>query len=333
MRGGRQRHDLQNPPLPRGADGGGTLVWLRRQRATAGSGANARRSIAAPPEPPPAPPVPSTDPNDRLNGTYSLTADLGASCRSLLGEEATRRYEATIAPRAGGGYVVTLTRVGLPGRIRSATGTTCWDAINSLPPVRGTRSSSTLPTTTTTSTAATSWSRQRLVRGSRSIGKARGRFDNGSTIDASGTSSVWYCSSASEFTRFRALRLHLLWLRGLDVFDSCASKTGALLRYLTFTTTNTQGALPSAMTLWESGVGSWELGVGNWEFDTGDRRFEPAPAQNTHLQVMRSAELLALGYFLGFAVLVLVLRRKRSGWLAALGLAPAGRRPSLLLRR
>lgn len=39
---------------------------------------------------------------------------------------------------------------------------------------------------------------------------------------------------------------------------------------------------------------------------------------------MRSAELLALGYFLGFAALALVRRGKRAGWLTALGLASAG---------
>jgi len=39
---------------------------------------------------------------------------------------------------------------------------------------------------------------------------------------------------------------------------------------------------------------------------------------------MRPAEFLALGYFVCFFVLSLVLRRKRAGWLTALGLSSAG---------
>lgn len=151
-----------------------------------------------PPESPPTPPVPSADPNDRLNGTYSLTADLGASCRGLLGEEAARRYTATIAPRAGGGYVVTLSGpVFLSGSICT------WNDMLGCHQFTASRQGDQVEFDLANNnddahgghiveqTAAGTWLEI--------IGRARGRFDDGSTIDASGTSSVWYCSSARPY--------------------------------------------------------------------------------------------------------------------------------------
>lgn len=151
--------------------------------------------VAVPP-PPPAPeppPVTSPDPNDRLPGKYSLTLDLGNDCRSLLGEASLRRYTATIAPRQGGGYVVTLEDAVFLG------GAICgWDSMLGCHQFSASRDGDQIQLGLINNnddahgghiverTAAGTWLEI--------IGAARGTFD-GTAIEAAGSNSVWYCSS------------------------------------------------------------------------------------------------------------------------------------------
>ena len=153
------------------------------------------QASTAPTSPSPPAPQPSDDP---LVGRYSLTLDLGSECDAIFGAARIRRYTATIEATRDAGYVVTLgDAVFLTGAICTFTVTQLgcnqfpasrngemveFDLVNNNDDGHGGHIVEQLPSGT--------WIEV--------IGKVAGQL-SAQAIEATGSSSVWYCPSASGY--------------------------------------------------------------------------------------------------------------------------------------
>jgi hypothetical protein len=154
------------------------------------------QAATPPPAPPPPPGGNATD--DRLVGRYTLTLDLGSECGAIPDAARVRRYTATIDPDRQLGYVVTLSDASfLAGLICTftVTGLGCnqfpasrngdlveFDLVNNNDDGHGGHIVEQLSSGT--------WIEI--------IGKAAGQL-SAQTIEATGSSSVWYCPSPSGY--------------------------------------------------------------------------------------------------------------------------------------
>jgi len=143
-----------------------------------------------------------TDPSGRsIVGSYTLTLDLGSGCAALPEAERTRRYTAAIDDSGGGRYVVTLSDATfLTGPICTAgsghlSGFGCHQFLAS-------RDGDTVQFFLENDNADAHGGH--IVEQSPSgtwveiVGRAVGRLDR-SSIEASGTSTVWYCGTPSSY--------------------------------------------------------------------------------------------------------------------------------------
>ena len=147
---------------------------------------------------PPPPPSPDPGSDDPLVGRYALTVDLGSGCRNLPEAARVRQYSATINATRDASYVVTLSEARfLTGLICTftVTGLGCdqflasrrndvveFNLVNNNDDGHGGHIVEQLPTGT--------WIEI--------IGDAAGRLSP-HTIEAIGTSSVWYCQSSAGY--------------------------------------------------------------------------------------------------------------------------------------
>jgi hypothetical protein len=150
------------------------------------------QASTAPPIPPPAP---SDDP---LVGRYALTLDVGSECDATLGAARIRRYTATIDTARDGGYVVTV------GDATFLTGAICTFTVTQLGcnqfPASRTGETVEFDLVNNNDDGHGGHIVEQLSSGAwiEVIGKAAGQL-SAQTIEATGSSSVWYCSSPSGY--------------------------------------------------------------------------------------------------------------------------------------
>ena len=150
--------------------------------------------------PPPAPPaLPPPAGSNSIAGLYALTLTLGSQCGVVPDAERTRHYTARIDHTGGGRYVVTVS----DGRF--LTGTICTAGGGEFTGIRCdqffvSQDGDTVEFSliNNNDNARGGHITEQLSSGGwlEIIGSARGRVD-GSSIEASGTSSVWYCPTPS----------------------------------------------------------------------------------------------------------------------------------------
>ncbi len=157
--------------------------------------------------PTPSPPPPPNSGTDPVPGSYTLTLDLGSGCQALPDVARTRTYTATIETRGEASYVVTLSGgTFLDGLICTFTGglyaglgcnqflashegdLVRFNLVNNNDDAHGAHIVEQVPPGT--------WLEI--------IGTASGRLEGttileATTIEASGSNSVWYCPVASGY--------------------------------------------------------------------------------------------------------------------------------------
>ena len=179
--------------------------------AVAFAACDSRPQSPTPVTPPPASPPPSAQPSPMppgtnpssylLAGSYTLTLDIGSGCPAIPDAERSRQYTATIEYASGGRYVVTLSDATfLTGSICTAgsghfSGIGCHQFF----------ASEDIDTAhffleNNNDDAHGGHVVERLSSGTwlEVIGAAVGKFDS-SSIEASGSGSVWYCRTPSSY--------------------------------------------------------------------------------------------------------------------------------------
>jgi hypothetical protein len=140
----------------------------------------------------PAPPAPPGVLVDDVTGDYTLTLDLGSGCNIIPESERSRSYTATIASPREDNYVVSLTS----GNFLSGLICTAYAAGLGCNQFLGSRVGQLIQfgLENNNDDAHGGHIVERLSSGAwvEIIGNAAGRLQ-GSTIDAIGTNSVWYC--------------------------------------------------------------------------------------------------------------------------------------------
>jgi hypothetical protein len=151
-------------------------------------------TIPTPPTPGPVPGPPVNVIEDEVTGDYGLTLDIGSGCGVIPEPERTRSYQASITSPSEASYIVTLTSgTFLGGSIctshQEKTGCNQFHAQKANDQIR-------FELANNNDDAHGGHIVEQFAGGTwiEIIGYAIGRLD-GRTIDASGASSVWYCSA------------------------------------------------------------------------------------------------------------------------------------------
>ncbi len=146
--------------------------------------------------PPPGPPPASI--TDEVTGDYTLTLDLGSGCAILPESERTRTYTATITSPREANYVVTLTS----GNFLSGVICTAYAAGLGCHQFQGSRDGARVrfDLANNNDDAHGGHIVERLPSGTwvEIIGNAAGQVE-GSTIDAAGSITVWYCRTSQAY--------------------------------------------------------------------------------------------------------------------------------------
>jgi hypothetical protein len=149
--------------------------------------------------------VPVPNANDPLDGTFTLTLQIGSSCSAIPDAERTRVYEARIgqvANRTDLGHVVTLTGA------RFLTGPICTSASGRF---SGIGCNQFLASEDINWVGFFLQNNNDEAHGAHIVeqtssggwleitGRADGMFNNPSSIDVTGTAVVWTCATASDY--------------------------------------------------------------------------------------------------------------------------------------